>query len=50
MRIARELDCADDYVELGHANADPQWEALAKENVYGFNVVLGGYFFIILLL
>lgn len=40
MDLAKELDCADEYVELDRQNPGAQWEALKKDNPYGFDVVV----------
>lgn len=38
--IAKQLDAADEYVELDRTNPEPQWEQLKKDNPYGFDVVV----------
>jgi len=40
MEIARELGCADVYLELDREDPEPQWEQLKKDNPYGFDVVI----------
>ncbi|KAL7009318.1 N-terminal acetyltransferase A complex catalytic subunit ard1 [Cystobasidiomycetes sp. EMM_F5] len=40
MQIARQLDAADEYVDLDRKNAKAQWEQLKKDNPYGFDVVV----------
>ncbi|EJD05539.1 GroES-like protein [Fomitiporia mediterranea MF3/22] len=40
MDIAKQLECGDEYIELDRANPGPQWEALKKDNPYGFDVVV----------
>lgn len=40
MDLAKDLDCADEYIELDRQNPGPQWEALKKDNPYGFDVVV----------
>ena len=40
MDIAKQLDCADEYIELDRANPGPQWDQLKKDNPYGFDVVV----------
>ena len=40
MRLAKELECADEYVELDRANPGPQWDKLMSDNAYGFDVVV----------
>ena len=42
MDIAKQLDCADEYIELDRQNPGPQWEQLKKDNPYGFDVVVRG--------
>ncbi|KAG5643074.1 N-terminal acetyltransferase A complex catalytic subunit ard1 [Asterophora parasitica] len=39
-RIAQELECGDEYIELDRANPEPQWEELRRANPYGFDVVV----------
>ncbi|TFK49412.1 GroES-like protein [Heliocybe sulcata] len=38
--IAKDLDCADEYVELDRQNPGAQWEQLKKDYPYGFDVVV----------
>ncbi|KAJ7052919.1 DNA mismatch repair protein MutL [Mycena amicta] len=40
MDIAKNLDCADEYIELDRQNPDAQWAQLKKDNPYGFDVVV----------
>lgn len=40
MDIAKQLDAADEYIELDRSNPEAQWEQLKKENPYGFDVVV----------
>ena len=38
--IAKNLDAADEYIELDRQNPEPQWAQLKKDNPYGFDVVI----------
>ncbi|KAJ7063251.1 hypothetical protein C8F01DRAFT_1250815 [Mycena amicta] len=40
MDIAKDLDCADEYIELDRQNPDTQWAQLKKDNPYGFDIVV----------
>ncbi|KDQ60175.1 hypothetical protein JAAARDRAFT_32547 [Jaapia argillacea MUCL 33604] len=40
MDIAKDLECADVYIELDRQNPGPQWEQLKKDHPYGFDVVV----------
>lgn len=40
MDIAKELDAADEYIELDRQNPEPQWQKLKQDNPYGFDVVV----------
>jgi len=40
MDIAKDLEAADEYIELDRQNPGPQWEALKTSNPYGFDVVV----------
>nr|BAI63817.1 NADP+-dependent D-mannitol dehydrogenase [Xylobolus frustulatus] len=40
MDIAKQLDAADEYIELDRQNPGAQWEQLKKDNPYGFDVVV----------
>jgi len=40
MNIAKDLDAADEYIELDRQNPGPQWEKLKADNPYGFDVVV----------
>ena len=40
MDIAKQLNAADEYIELDRQNPCPQWEQLKKDNPYGFDVVV----------
>ena len=42
MKIAKELDAADEYIELDRSNAKEQWAQIKKDNPYGFDVVVEG--------
>lgn len=39
-QVARDLNCADEYVELDRDDPSPQWAHLKKANPYGFDVVV----------
>ncbi|KAG6916427.1 N-terminal acetyltransferase A complex catalytic subunit ard1 [Tephrocybe rancida] len=39
-RVAQELDCGDEYIELDRDNPEPQWAELRKTHPYGFDVVV----------
>ncbi|KAK9475218.1 chaperonin 10-like protein [Dipodascopsis tothii] len=40
MKLAKELDCADEYIELDRSNPQAQYEKLKAENPYGFDIVV----------
>ena len=40
MDIAKQLDAAPEYVELGRQNLEHQWAKLKEDNPYGFDVVV----------
>lgn len=40
MTTARNLNCADEYVELDRSNPASQWDALKQSNPHGFDVVV----------
>jgi len=40
MDIAKELEAADEYIELDRQNPDAQWQKLKDDNPYGFDVVV----------
>jgi len=40
MDIAKQLDAADEYIELDRQNPEHQWAKLKEENPYGFDVVV----------
>lgn len=40
MDLARQLDVADEYVELSRTDPAPQYERLKRQNPYGFDVVV----------
>ena len=40
MDLAKQLNAADEYIELDRQNPGPQWEELKKRNPYGFDVVV----------
>lgn len=39
-RVARDLDCGDEYIEIDRLNPEPQWTELKKANPYGFDIVV----------
>ena len=40
MDIAKNLDVADEYIELDRTNPEAQWKKLKEDNPYGFDVVV----------
>ncbi|KAI8986723.1 NADP+-dependent D-mannitol dehydrogenase [Trametes punicea] len=40
MDIAKQLETADEYVELDREDSSAQWEVLKRNNPYGFDVVV----------
>jgi D-arabinitol dehydrogenase (NADP+) len=40
MDIAKQLDAADEYIELDRQNPGPQWAKLKGDNPHGFDVVV----------
>ena len=40
MDIAKQLDAADEYIELDRQSPELQWAKLKKDNPYGFDVVV----------
>jgi D-arabinitol dehydrogenase (NADP+) len=40
MDIAKQLDAADEYIELDRQNPEPQWAKLKEKHPYGFDVVV----------
>jgi len=38
--IAKELDAADEYIEIDRENPDAQWQKLKDDNPYGFDIVV----------
>jgi D-arabinitol dehydrogenase (NADP+) len=40
MDLAKQLNAADEYVELDRQNPEPQWKKLSEDNPYGFDVVV----------
>ncbi|KDQ08768.1 hypothetical protein BOTBODRAFT_59130 [Botryobasidium botryosum FD-172 SS1] len=40
MDVARQLDAADEYIELHRENPEAQWDQLKKDHPYGFDVVV----------
>jgi D-arabinitol dehydrogenase (NADP+) len=40
MDIAKNLDVADEYIELDRQNPEPQWAKLREDNPHGFDVVV----------
>ncbi|KAG5654568.1 hypothetical protein H0H81_000093 [Sphagnurus paluster] len=43
-RVAQELNCGDEYLELDRENPEPQWDAFRKANPLGFDVVVGSVY------
>ncbi|KAL7419572.1 N-terminal acetyltransferase A complex catalytic subunit ard1 [Cryptotrichosporon argae] len=39
MDLARQVEAADEYIDLDRANAEAQWAQIKKDNPYGFDVV-----------
>ncbi|KAF8223430.1 GroES-like protein [Tricholoma matsutake] len=39
-KVARDLDCGDEYVELDRLNPEPQWTKLKTAHPYGFDIVV----------
>ncbi|KAG6812204.1 putative secondary metabolism biosynthetic enzyme [Tricholoma furcatifolium] len=39
-KVAQELNCGDEYIELDRLNPEPQWAELKKAHPYGFDVVV----------
>lgn len=39
-QIAKDLDCADEYIELDREDPAAQWAQIKKDNPYGFDVVV----------
>ncbi|KAG6816773.1 hypothetical protein H0H87_003036 [Tephrocybe sp. NHM501043] len=39
-KVAQELDCGDEYIELDRVSPGPQWAELKKAYPYGFDVVV----------
>lgn len=39
-KVAQDLDCADEYIELDRTNPESQWEQLKQVYPYGFDVVV----------
>ncbi|KAF8223444.1 GroES-like protein [Tricholoma matsutake] len=39
-KVARDLDCGDEYVELDRLNPEPQWAELRTAHPYGFDIVV----------
>jgi D-arabinitol dehydrogenase (NADP+) len=48
MDLAKDLDCADEYIELDRQDPQVQWDRLKADNPYGFDVVVSsvGYLFV----
>ena len=40
MDIAKQLEAADEYIELDRQNPEAQWQKLKDDNPYGFDVVV----------
>ncbi|KAJ7787172.1 chaperonin 10-like protein [Mycena olivaceomarginata] len=40
MDIAKDLDAADEYIELDRQDPEAQWKKLKEDNPYGFDVVV----------
>ncbi|TFK97932.1 chaperonin 10-like protein [Pterulicium gracile] len=40
MNIAKDIEAADEYIELDRANPEAQWQALKDNNPYGFDIVV----------
>lgn len=40
MDIAKNLNCADTYINLDRQNPEAQWEQIKKDNPYGFDIVV----------
>ncbi|KAF5345350.1 hypothetical protein D9758_008466 [Tetrapyrgos nigripes] len=40
MDIAKQLNAADEYIELDRQNPESQWKKLKEDNPYGFDVVV----------
>ncbi|KAH0834798.1 chaperonin 10-like protein [Lanmaoa asiatica] len=40
MDIAKQLEAADEYIELDRQNPEPQWAKLKADNPYGFDIVV----------
>ena len=40
MDIAKQLDAADEYIELDRRHPEPQWAKLKEDHPYGFDVVV----------
>jgi D-arabinitol dehydrogenase (NADP+) len=40
MNLAKQLDAADEYIELDRQNPERQWAELKQANPYGFDVVV----------
>ena len=40
MDTAKQLDAADEYIELDRQNPEAQWQKLKDDNPYGFDVVV----------
>ncbi|KAF9457532.1 chaperonin 10-like protein [Collybia nuda] len=39
-KVAQDLNCADEYIELDRANPESQWAQLKQSYPYGFDVVI----------
>ncbi|KZO98605.1 NADP+-dependent D-mannitol dehydrogenase [Calocera viscosa TUFC12733] len=40
MEIARQINAADEYIELDRKNPEAQWEQIKKDYPYGFDIVV----------
>jgi D-arabinitol dehydrogenase (NADP+) len=43
-QVARDLNCADEYIELDRTDPESQWAQLKAASPYGFDVVVGFLF------
>jgi hypothetical protein len=41
-KVARDLDCGDEYIELDRLEPEPQWAELKRANPHGFDIVVCG--------
>lgn len=40
MDIARQLDAADEYIDLDRSNPEAQWAKIKEDYKYGFDIVV----------